>query len=392
MTQRINCRLRIQVHDCNEDMTERHYRHSTLASHAPKLLLVTNLSQAATLGGRGLLCKLHRDALEETFGEDLAVLELAPKPIVGACAGVMSLLGHIDGIDHASLEHLVNLISRSQINQVFIDGSNMGEVARVIKHQFPDVEIVTFFHNVEARFFLGSLRQARNARAFAIMLANYLAERKAVRHSDKLVTLSERDSLLLSKLYGRRATHVAPMALHDRSTDSGVVASPDVKFALFVGSAFYANQAGITWYADEVATRLRIKTYVVGHGLEKLKARLERSGTIEVVGSVPSLAHWYRRAHVVVAPIFDGSGMKTKVAEALMYGKRVIGTPEAFSGYQDIIPTAGVVCRTADEFVTALQHSVDAPFCAMNEKLRALYDQNYSYPAARRRLQRILAD
>jgi glycosyltransferase involved in cell wall biosynthesis len=354
------------------------------------LLLVTNLSQAATLGGRGLLCKLHRDALVEIFGDDLAVLELKPKPVVGAWAAVKSLIGHIDGIDHASLDQLVDHIQTSPIHQVFIDGSNLGEVARVIKTQFPSVEIVTFFHNVEARFFLGSLRQARTAHAFAVMLANYLAERKAVLHSDKLVSLSQRDSLLLGKLYGRRATHVAPMALHDRSTDDVQVAATEAKFALFVGSAFYANQAGITWYADEVAPRLRIKTYVIGHGLEKLKARLERSGTIEVIGSSPSITQWYRRAHIVVAPIFDGSGMKTKVAEALMYGKRVIGTPEAFSGYQDVMPAAGVVCRTADDFVAALQHSLDAPFCAMDGQLRALFDQNYSYPAARRRLQQIL--
>ena len=40
-----------------------------------------------------------------------------------------------------------------------------------------------------------------------------------------------------------------------------------------------------------------------------------------VVGEVESLAQWYHDAYFVVAPIFDGSGMKTKVAEALMYGK-----------------------------------------------------------------------
>jgi glycosyltransferase involved in cell wall biosynthesis len=320
----------------------------------------------------------------------MVVFALTPKPGLGALAAAKSFLGHIDGIDQDSLNDLGALVKASSVKQVFIDGSNLGEVARAIKRDFPDVEVVTFFHNVEARFFLGALRQELSARAFAVMVVNYLAERKAVRYSDKLVSLSERDSQLLARLYGRRATHVAPMALNDRLVDSEPVVFPDEKFALFVGSAFYANQAGITWYAEEVAPRLKITTYVVGHGLEKLKARLERSGTIEVVGTVPSLAHWYRRAHVVVAPIFDGSGMKTKVAEALMYGKHVIGTPEAFSGYQEIMQASGVVCHTSDEFVAALQRSLDTPFCAMDEKLRALYEKNYSFAAARLRLQKIL--
>ena len=356
----------------------------------PKLLLVTNHSRAAALGGRGLLSRLHRNAMQDIFGDDLVVLELISKPISGALVAVRSFLGEIDGIDRASVTKLFDLISTHKINQVFIDGSNLGEVARLIKRHFPMIQIVTFFHNVEARFFLGAMRQERSVRALAILLANYLAERKAVRYSDKIVSLSERDSQLLGSLYGRCATHCAPMALHDQFADSELLAIPNTKFILFVGSAFYANQAGIIWYAKEVAPRLKIKTYVVGHGLEKLNASLELSGSIEVVGSVPSLTHWYQQAHVVVAPIFDGSGMKTKVAEALMYGKRVIGTPEAFSGYQEIMPAAGVVCRTAEEFVSALQHSLDKPFCAMDGQLRALYEKHYSFAAARSRLQKIL--
>lgn len=372
-------------------MTMRHPHDSASTPKTAQVVLVTNMSPAANLGGRGLLCKLNRDALEEIFGGNLAVLELVPRPVGGAMGVARAFLGQIDGIDRASLERLFVLIRSAPTRQVFIDGSNLGEVARAVKQRFPDVEVLTFFHNVEARFFLGSLRQTRSPRAVGVLLANYLAERKAVRNSDKLVTLSERDSLLLGKLYGRRATHVAPMALRDRSGDFEPEGSPEAKFALFVGGAFYANQAGIAWYADEVAPRLRIKTYVVGHGLEQMKERLEKSGTIEVVGSVPSLAGWYRRAHVVVAPIFDGSGMKTKVAEALMFGKRVIGSPEAFSGYEDALPAAGEVCRTADEFVAALHRSLEVPFCAMDTRLRALYERNYSYPAARQRLQQILA-
>lgn len=36
----------------------------------------------------------------------------------------------------------------------------------------------------------------------------------------------------------------------------------------------------------------------------------------------------------MVMPIFSGSGMKVKTAEALMYGKFLIGTKEAFEGYE----------------------------------------------------------
>lgn len=45
------------------------------------------------------------------------------------------------------------------------------------------------------------------------------------------------------------------------------------------------------------------------------------------------MAEYIYNADFLIAPIFEGSGMKLKTAEALMYGKTVFGTTEAFEGY-----------------------------------------------------------
>jgi glycosyltransferase involved in cell wall biosynthesis len=83
--------------------------------------------------------------------------------------------------------------------------------------------------------------------------------------------------------------------------------------------------------------------------------------------------------------------MKTKVAEALMYGKRIIGTPEAFSGYENVAGAAGWVCTTKEDFAAALRQVREAPPPRFDPALRALYEQHYSRDAARRRLAEILA-
>jgi hypothetical protein len=46
--------------------------------------------------------------------------------------------------------------------------------------------------------------------------------------------------------------------------------------------------------------------------------------------------------------------MKTKVAVVLMFGKEVIGTPEAFTSYVEVPDNAGWVCESAEEFVAAI--------------------------------------
>jgi glycosyltransferase involved in cell wall biosynthesis len=256
----------------------------------------------------------------------------------------------------------------------------------------PSTEIITFFHNVEARFFLGSFWQVKTIRALVVLVVNYLAERKSVLYSDKIICLSERDSGLLKRLYGRSATHVSPLAMLDKSTASSslIHKAPREKFALFVGGVFYANKAGITWFVKHVVPRIQTKICIVGKGFEDMNDLLGLDSKVEVVGAVDSLAQWYRDAHFVIAPIFDGSGMKTKVAEALMFGKKIIGTAEAFSGYEDVAERAGWECETADDFVAAIGCAQKLPLMSFDPELRAIYEEKYSFAAARARLAKIM--
>jgi glycosyltransferase involved in cell wall biosynthesis len=356
------------------------------------LLLVTKTLQVSPSGGREMLCKLNHDALSDLYGDKFRLFELSNRPVSGLRTLLSAFQGHIDGLVAETLQSILVTVQNEKISKIFVDGSNLGALVRAVKQEFPTIEISTFFHNVEARFFLGSLRQSKTPRALAVMMANYTAERMSVRYSDKLICLSERDSRLLKKIYGRAATHVSPIAIQDKlpSVLDLTVHTDRVKLALFVGGVFYANRAGITWFVKHVVPRINTKLCIVGRGFEDLRQELEREGKVEVIGAVDSLAQWYLNAQFVIAPIFDGSGMKTKVAEALMFGKKVIGTPEAFSGYEEIADQAGWVCNSEDDFVVAIDQAKNAPSMSFEPALRAIYEEMYSFPAARSRLAAIM--
>ena len=364
---------------------------ATLASNGNVMLLTKKLC-ACPSGGRELLCKLNYDVLKYIYGERLVLFELSRGQLRGVKAFINAFRGHIDGLNDAVISMALQAIRDGNVCQVFVDGSNLGAVVEVIKLHLPHVQVVTFFHNVESRFFIGSMRQARTLRSLGVLIVNFLAERKSVRRSDKLICLSERDSGLLWRLYGRGATYVSPMALEDKfpRANALVDGAQREKFALFVGGVFYANRAGITWFVKQVVPRLQIKVCIVGKGFEDLKTSLALAGKVEVVGSVDSLAHWYRDAHFVIAPIFDGSGMKTKVAEALMYGKKVIGTPEAFSGYEDVAQSAGWECVTVDEFAAAIECAQNMDLKPFDPEMRLLYEKKYSFSAAKARIKYIM--
>ena len=87
----------------------------------------------------------------------------------------------------------------------------------------------------------------------------------------------------------------------------------------------------------------------------------------------------YYAADVVVMPIFSGSGMKTKTAEALMYGKNILGTKEAFEGY-DMDSNCMYGCQTAEMFIDTFR-SMGNNITSFNPHSRNLYLEKYSEKA-----------
>jgi len=357
-----------------------------------KLLLITKKLESRHIGGRELLSMLNLRALSCLFEDSFFKFEVSGNTGSAFSKAIAAFRGRVDGLDNDAISQIVGLIQLRNINQVFIDGSNFGAAAKELKKHFPFLEVITFYHNVETRFFLGSLRRQRSIKSLAVLIANFLAERLATRYSDKIICLNARDSEVLHQYFLRRATHLFPMALDRPSSFSGdaIIQPSDEDYVLFVGGNFYANVDGIAWFRKFVSPSLDIPLYVVGRGLDQIRKRLELTGKIVIIGAVDNLEDWYTKAKFVVAPIFDGSGMKTKVAEALMYGKKIVGTPEAFVGYEAALPDVGWCCSSPEDFLVACKSASHEPTALANNNLVSIFEREYSYTAAKYRLSQIL--
>jgi len=356
------------------------------------LLLITKPADDNHIGGRQLLSRINEHILKSIYGSRFIRHEINDASNSRLVKVARGLRGLVDGLSGDMLSEVVQLIKDEKVTQVFIDGSNLGVVAKVVKVHYPSLEVVTFYHNVETRFFLGALRRNMTPRALAVLLGNFFAERAATMFSDKRVCLNERDSSVLNKFFGAKATHISPMAVFRPEPSAIKATSLEIyqESVLFVGGNFYANLAGIRWYRRYISPHFSLPLYVVGHGYDSLRADLELPGKIIIVGSVDDLSSWYRRSKFVVAPILDGSGMKTKVAEALMYGKRIVGTPEAFVGYEATLPLAGWCCCSPEAFLEACQIADLETHHSVDEELIQIYEDNFSIAAAQRRFSEIL--
>lgn len=354
------------------------------------ILLVTIKLNGNRKGARESLGRLNASILKDIYSDKFFLCEL---PDEWRSGPVEALQGYIDGLSDEFVRTVINAIEKKCIDQVFIDGSNLGKLAKIIKKKYKNIRVITYYHNVEARFFWGSIKNFKTFKSVAVMMANYLAERNSVKYSDYRIMLNKRDSEMLRTLYGKSATHISPLTVPDtrEMICQGVRSVYHENYALFVGGVFYANLLGIQWYVKNVAPYIDIKTVIVGRGFEAYKVELERFGNVTVVGEVDSVAPWYESASFVVAPIFDGSGMKTKVAEALMYGKKIVGTPEAFCGYESSLPIAGIVCETKDDFIKQISRLSETKKTCGDADLVREYERKYSMGAATKRFFELLS-
>ncbi|HEY8095337.1 MAG TPA: glycosyltransferase [Methylobacter sp.] len=356
------------------------------------IMLVTPELTFTQKGAREALSVTHAEILQEISKHKLRLFKVPPATKKSFLFYILSMFGFIDGLSPEIITQIQAIVINENIQILFIDGSNLGLVAKYIKNAFKNVKVVTFFHNVETRFFLGAFLEHRAIKYLFVTISNYIAEKSAIEFSDVRIVLNSRDDQMLRQIYGGGATHVSSIVARyvPKMYTCASIRPISERYCLFVGGAFYANVAGIRWFAKNVASNIYIMTIVIGRGFEKYRNELEQYKNIRVIGGVNDLGPWYRHAHFVIAPIFDGSGMKTKVAEALMFGKKVVGSPEAFTGYEDALPQAGPVCISDADYIREINRLSSQRFNIEEENLRMLYELKYSKQAATNRFRDIL--
>ncbi len=276
------------------------------------------------------------------------------------------------GLPKERKEALQEMLTHTDFDVVFISQSYFGGYAKYVK-KTSKVPVITFFHNAEIDYFLSIRKKNRQRLSGLFYMAKVLLnEFLAVKKSDKIITLNERDSIALKKYYGKGADFVLPTTFKDTFNEKK--ANLDIDY-LFVGSCFFANTEGLQWFIDKVFPFVKGNLYIVGNGMDKYEF-VNLTDRIHILGFVDDLSDYYRRSKMVISPIFSGSGMKTKTAEALMNGKIIVGTKEAFEGY--IINSKCMKqCDTADEFIRELNSLSSTECCVVNIEAREHFIANY---------------
>ena len=334
-----------------------------------KILYIGN-KLSHTEGGADVVNLRNIKLLFKIFGEkNVHFFELKNNSVLE------KLQFYIGGINKEIENAIITFLNQNQdIGYVFLSQSTLGRIAKKIKKRFGDrIKVITFFHNIEKHYAREYIKVV-GLKGYYLYVASAFNEKLSVKYSDTHILLNSRDSECLYKEYKVSSNIILPVSCEDKFLPERILTSDNQhKIFLFVGVAFFANLNGIEWFMNKVMSNVKGKLIIVGKGMEQYKDSWQ-SDRVEVHGFVEDISEFYYKSSVVIAPIFVGGGMKTKTAEALMYGKTIVGTKEAFEGYiKD--NRAMIECNTDEEFIFSLNTINNVGF---NNISREIFINNYS--------------
>jgi glycosyltransferase involved in cell wall biosynthesis len=319
-----------------------------------KILFVT-FNSIGDLSYGGGQCSTRNARVLEMFGEVILYSVFKKSSIASLKSALEGNFPPFSDIDE---EKILSLLKNDGFSCVFLDSTLTGKLAKKIKNRL-DLPVISFCHNVEIDYI--NVRFGKNPIRFLYKVLAWKSEKNIMKFSDKVIVLTQRDKERIAELYNRDPEYILPITIKtnqdvaelERKYKALVCRQNYDKVCLFVGSLGNSKLEGIRWFVENVAPALNAKIKIVGKGFDSVASLLSRDN-VEVFGFVEDLERTYLEADCVIVPLMSGAGMKVKVAEALMYGKTIFGTSEAFEGYDLDFDRVGGVCNSASEFVSRL--------------------------------------
>lgn len=177
--------------------------------------------------------------------------------------------------------------------------------------------------------------------------------------SGQIYTFSIKDSSLIFKWFGKKSIpvnfYLDPLILTNEAYKNN-------SFIFYAAWGRRENKSGLIWFLRTVMPLLdnNITFEVIGPGIseEIIKAASSYASRFIFHGFVDNPYSYIRSSKALIAPLFEGAGVKVKVVESLATGTPVIGTEVSFEGLSVELLDRCICCSTAHDFAIAINSFV----------------------------------
>ena len=189
------------------------------------------------------------------------------------------------------------------------------------------------------------------------------AERRYTRLADGTVLVSPTETARLNALLGERKAVTVPTGV-DAAAFSAAHRIKKVPHTVgFVGNlSVPANAASLAHIAENVLPLLTgVTLEVVGHTPDDIRARYQGHPQISLSGEVANLPETMGRWQVLLAPIAFGTGLKTKILEAMAAALPVVTNAVGAEGIGAEGGSEILLAETAEAQAAAVRECLESP-------------------------------
>ena len=244
--------------------------------------------------------------------------------------------------------YINNLIKSNNYDVIYLDFSQVF-IYSLFFPKKKNMKILYMSHDVITQKYA---RSSNILMKLWVEMSEYIILRKIDNVKRKIYTFSQKDVDCLWKYFRLKSNYT------DFFLDNIVLnASPNIlsdEYVMFGSWNRPENRKGLVWLLKiwkEKYLTVNTKLVIIGGGLDKvIQEEISGFSNVFYTGFVADPYLRIANARALIAPLFQGAGVKVKVIEALACGTPVIGTHVAFEGIPDYMDFALHYFETDIEF------------------------------------------
>lgn len=234
----------------------------------------------------------------------------------------------------AMCNRLLRILEQEEYDLIQLEGLYLTPYIPLLREK-SRAKLVYRAHNIEHVIWKGLASSTKNLllKPYLKLLASRLEkyELGVIRQFDAICAISPSDLDFFVKNGFKGHSVVIPVMMPE--VENGNQHPTVVNGAVFhLGSMDWRpNQDGVQWFLDKVWPKVleqapEMTFFIAGKTMPQRFMKYSGKNNVSVVGEVVSSSSFMAEKHIMVVPLFSGSGMRVKIIEGLAAGKTIIST------------------------------------------------------------------